>query len=194
MPLNKDLLSHKESAYSFARRKTMVIKTINTVVKQWLGLLLILIFYSLSQGAYAMAGFNFGQSANPVGIESKDTSNATVIAKKSVTCPKNGYLLVTGGGQFHAYPGTTVLSYDITRDSTAPYAMDSLPYIFYVPGAEFTNVFDRFIQTIQQVDSCQRGQTITYRLVGSISDENTGDSFDSTVSGSLVIQFFDVLI
>lgn len=82
------------------------------------------ILLCLSQQASATAWFDFAQSANPVTIVSENANNANVVLRRSAVCPKNGYLLATGGGSFHAYPDTTVFGYSLTTDNTAPYAVD----------------------------------------------------------------------
>jgi hypothetical protein len=171
----------------------MVIKTINTMVKQWLSLILILASLGLAQAAYATAWIDFAQTANPVTILSEDANNATVILVKSGTCPKNGYLLVTGGASFHAYPDSTVFSYSLTTDTTAPFAMDFAHAGTIRPNFSFNTVGVYDIPfSIQRVDRYTLGQTISYRLVGSVSNGFVGDS--AAYSSTLVIQFFDVLI
>ncbi len=171
----------------------MVIKIINTTLKQWLLLILMLASCYLAEKAYATAWIDFAQSANPVTILSEDSGNATVILTKSGTCPKNGYLLVTGGASFHAYPDSTVFSYSLTTDTVAPIAVDSAHAGTIRPNFSFDTlgVYD-IPFSLLRVDRCTVGQTISYRLVGYVSNGFVGDS--AVYSPTLVIQFFDVLI
>jgi hypothetical protein len=63
----------------------MVIKTINTMVKQWLSMILILASWGLAQAAYATAWIDFAQSANPVTIIEGVHGSVTLVERCATT-------------------------------------------------------------------------------------------------------------
>ncbi len=146
------------------------------------------------QEVHATSWFDYAQSTGSVGITSTSTDDATVLLVKSGTCPKNGWLVVTGSGNFHGYPSDVSVTYSLTRDAIAPYAVDfahfgSIREPVFGPGDPVT--FDMPF-SIQRIDTCTQGQTISYRLVAAITqgipDETAVDR------PRLVIEFFDVRI
>ena len=171
----------------------MTIKILgNSKPQQWLAVILMAAGFCLGQEARATAWLDFAQGPGPVSINSDNTNNAAVILRKSATCPKNGYLLTTGTASAHVYPGESVFLYSLTRDAAAPHAFDFTHSGTIRPQlGGGLGVYD-IPFSIQRVDKCATGQTITLLLVSAVSGGFLGDI--AVYSPTLVIQFFDVLI
>ncbi len=171
----------------------MTLRSFKRTIRQITSLAFTSALLGISQNASATAWFDYAQSAPPVTIVSEDSANATVVLRRSAVCPKNGYLLATGGGSFHAYPDTTVFSYSLTTDNTAPFAMDFNHAGTIRPNFNFgtLGVYD-IPFSLQRIDACKAGQNITYRLAGIVSNGFVGDS--AVYSSTLIIQFFDTII
>ena len=99
-------------------------------------------------------------------ITSSTGATPTQIRQLIFTCPANGYVLVTGSGESVANSnavGYMGLAYSIAKDSTAA---DINNVIQSSAQSEYNGDQNRDFLSIQRFDSCTKGQSITYNLVG----------------------------
>lgn len=109
-------------------------------------------------------GFGFSQSPNTLNINTMSTANPNLLRSVTVTCPANGVLWANATGRIsfevtsNSFPGT--VAYALSRGSTSMQANFQ------------QNLFGRFVDdfatvpiAIQRVDSCNAGQTVTYRFL-----------------------------
>lgn len=107
-----------------------------------------------------------GGNTSAVTITSNSGATATQIRQLIFTCPANGYVLVTGSGESVAKSdavGYMGLAYSIAKDVTAA---DINNVIQSSAQSEYNGDENRDFLSIQRFDSCTKGQSITYNLVG----------------------------
>lgn len=107
-------------------------------------------------------------SANTAEVLITASSGAapTQIRQLVFTCPASGYVLVSGSGESVANSnavGYMGLAYSIAKDSTAA---DINNVIQSSAQSEYNGDQNRDFLSIQRFDSCTKGQSITYNLVG----------------------------
>lgn len=99
-------------------------------------------------------------------ITASTGATPTQIRQLIFTCPANGYVLVTGSGESVANSnavGYMGLAYSIAKDGTAA---DINNVIQSSAQSEYNGDQNRDFLSIQRFDSCTKGQSITYNLVG----------------------------
>ena len=152
-------------------------------------MIFIIVISSWIPPAHATAWLDFAQGGqSPIG------SSVNVILKKTATCPKNGYLLTSGGGSLGGYFSSPRFVYSLTRDNTPPFAMDYA----HSGTISLENDLNKITAynlpfSIQRLDKCTAGQSIVFRLIGILENGYAGE-YTYVDNPTLVIQFFDTLI
>lgn len=131
-------------------------------------------------------GFDFSQTSNTITINTISTASPNVLRTVTIICPAAGYSVVTANALFQfnvnnpTFPGT--IAYSLSRNSTS------------FQSAHQHNVFGNYVDdfhvfpaTIQRIDSCTAGQSVTYRFLAT----QGSNVFDTTAKQpSLVVVFY----
>ncbi|HEY9860726.1 MAG TPA: hypothetical protein V6D16_14550 [Candidatus Obscuribacterales bacterium] len=131
------------------------------------------------------SGIDFSQTNNTVTINTISTSNPNVLRTVTIRCPDNGFLVATANTKFQYSAGPNfagTIAYSISKNSTA-----------FDPNHQH-NLFGNFVNnlttvpaSIQRVDECEAGKTITYRFVAT---QGTNVFNVSASQPNLVVLFF----
>jgi hypothetical protein len=152
----------------------------------------VLIFMSLllllnaSVQATPEVGFDFSQTSNTVEIDTLSTATPNILRTVTIVCPDDGFTVATANALFSFnvsntnFPGT--IAYSLSRNSTS------------FQSNHQHNIFGRYVDnfqvlpvTIQRIDSCSDGQSVTYRFLA------TRGTFSFDVSAkqpNLVVVFY----
>jgi hypothetical protein len=130
-------------------------------------------------------------AAGTTSITSNSNAAPTIIATLTVTCPAAGQVLVTGSGESAAVTSIAGnnfngLAYSISKNSTAT---DNNNVVQSSSLAVFNGDANRDFLSVQRVDSCASGESITYRLTGYRAQVATGTS-SFMWNGRMVAQFY----
>jgi hypothetical protein len=120
------------------------------------------------------AGGDASQSNNLVGITSASFAAPTILRSVAIKCPVAGFLIANADASFFLSPtpGATAssLEYSISRTTAFDASADHSIRIA-TPG-----LVSSIPGSIQRFDSCQAGQTITYRFVALLGEGLTAAS------------------
>ncbi len=155
-------------------------------------LLATLILVGIFNSSALAGGFDFAQSPKIWNLTGSG-DNATSLAKVQVVCPEDGYLVAQGDTGISLLLSSVDFNYviagvSITRDNTAPYALDMNHFHKITLDLAST---ERAVGTpffIQRVDSCKSGETVNYRLVAWLESAANPSYADHP---NLIVQFFN---
>jgi len=130
-------------------------------------------------------------AAGTTNVTSVANGAPTIITTLTVTCPAIGQVMVTASGESAAQTnvaGTNFngLAYSISRNSTAT---DNNNVVQSSALATFSGDANRDFLTVQRVDTCTNGESVTYRLTAYRSQAATGPA-SFIWNGRLVGMFF----
>ena len=131
-------------------------------------------------------GFDFSQTSNTIDITTISTASPNVLRTVTVVCPESGHTVATANALIAfsvsnpTFPGT--VAYSLSRNSTA-FQSNHQHNVF----GSYVDDFHVFPATKQRVDSCNSGQSVTYRFLATRGT----NVFDVTASEpSLVVVFY----
>jgi hypothetical protein len=145
--------------------------------------------FSLGSPAHADSWMDFDDTVGGLGI-SNDSQNPTILNQVTVVCPSNGFLVATSTSTaFLRNLGTTRISgsvvFSISRQRKRDEVYDTIVVQSLAPTS-----FSNTPSSIQRIESCTSGQTVTYfhTVHGFIAPGNQV----ATEGGSrLVVEFFN---
>src|SRR5687768_6424927 len=130
--------------------------------------------------------FDFSQTYNTIEIDTLSTATPNVLRTVTVVCPEAGFTVATANALFQFsvshpdFPGT--IAYSLTRNSTS-FQSTHQHNIF----GRYVDNFHVFPVTIQRIDSCNDGQSVTYRFLATRGTF----SFDASArQPNLVVVFY----
>ncbi len=150
--------------------------------------LLVSAFFLVGSRAHATpeVGFDFSQTSNTLAVNTLSTNTPNVLRTVTLVCPQAGHTVATANTRFQfnvgnaAFPGT--IAYSLTRGSTS-FQSDHQHNIF----GNYVDDFHVFPATMQRIDSCTAGQSVTYRF---LATQGT-NVFDVTArQPSLVVVYY----
>jgi hypothetical protein len=131
-------------------------------------------------------GFDFSQTSNTIDITTISTASPNVLRTVTVVCPEAGHTVATANALFAfsvsnpTFPGT--VAYSLTRNSSS-FQSNHQHNVF----GSYVDDFHVFPATKQRVDSCNSGQSVTYRFLATRGT----NVFDVTASEpSLVVVYY----
>jgi hypothetical protein len=131
-------------------------------------------------------GMDYSQTNATVAINTLSSAAPNVLRSRAIVCPQDGFLVATANALFSFnvnnsnFPGT--IAYSISRNSTS-FDSNHQHNVF----GNYVFDFHVFPATMQRVDTCNAGQSFTYRFLATRGT----NVFDVTArQPSLVIVFF----
>jgi hypothetical protein len=149
------------------------------------GLLLMLLATKAAQ-ATPETGVDYSQTSATITVNTISTAAPNVLRSRAIVCPDDGFLVATANVLFSFnvnnsnFPGT--IAYSISRNSTS-FDSDHQHNVF----GNYVFDFHVFPATMQRVDTCNAGQSFTYRF---LATQGTNVFDVRARQPSLVIVFF----